>query len=416
MRCFRWKLPSILFVAGFAISLPGQAVDTSTPVSSIQIATEFAWKRHPEAAALDARDAEARAAQELAAKITPEPGSVSISSRNDRLNRNLGQQEYEIEMATPLWLPGQKLAHEIEATARVTEAGARRAALRWEVAGEVREAWWNLASARNGNALAVRRLESARALEMDVQRRYKVGDLSRIDANLAQTEMHTAQADLLESEAALTQAEQVFLLLTGKSAPDSLDTEKLTVQISPKQLADTPMSHPLVAKAYSALASARARAKVAWQSQRAAPELALRMVRERGAGEPNYSNSVGIRLKIPFSSGAQIRQANAAAQAEMIQAEYEMQQVRNKVQLTLDQLLRLQKSVGQQVTIAQQSREFAQENLQLAEKAFRLGESDLTTLLRMRAAAFNAESLLDRQRLNQATVISRLNQALGALP
>jgi outer membrane protein TolC len=100
----------------------------------------------------------------------------------------------------------------------------------------------------------------------------------------------------------------------------------------------------------------------------------------------------------------------------MIQAEYEMQQVRNKVQLTLDQLLRLQKSVGQQVTIAQQSREFAQENLQLAEKAFRLGESDLTTLLRMRAAAFNAESLLDRQRLNQATVISRLNQALGALP
>jgi hypothetical protein len=118
MRCFRWKLPSILFVAGFAISLPGQAMDTSTPVSSIQIATEFAWKRHPEAAALDARDAEAHAAQERAAKITPEPGSVSISSRNDRLNRNLGQQEYEIEMATPLWLPGQKLAHEIEATAQ----------------------------------------------------------------------------------------------------------------------------------------------------------------------------------------------------------------------------------------------------------------------------------------------------------
>lgn len=419
MKAFTRRLCAVLCLTGWVVGLPVLAAGTAdAPMTAgdLRIATELAWKRHPEAAALDARDAGARAAQELAAQITPEPASVSLGSRNDSLNRNRDQQEYEIEVAAPLWLPGQKSARESEATARVHEVLARRAALRWEIAGEVREAWWNLASARNANALAVRRLEAARILDMDVQRRYRVGDLSRIDANLAQTEVHAAQTELIDSEAALTQAGQAFLLLTGAAAPGDMKEEELKDRRTPGQLADAPLSHPLLAQANSAAISARARAKVVGQSQRAAPELALRMVRERGAGEPDYANSVGIRLTIPFSSGAQLRQNISAAQAEAIQAESEMQRIGAKVQLTLQQLLQQQQSSEQRVAIAQQSHALAQENLQLAEKAFRLGETDLTTVLRVRAAAFNAESLLDRQRLGQATAISRLNQALGVLP
>ena len=66
--------------------------------------------------------------------------------------------------------------------------------------------------------------------------------------------------------------------------------------------------------------------------------------------------------------------------------------------------------------MAQERRQLSAENLRLSEKAFSLGESDLATLLRIRAAAFDAEAFLDRQRVARAAAISRLNQALGVLP
>jgi outer membrane protein TolC len=163
-----------------------------------------------------------RAAQDIAAGLTPEPGSVSFGSIGDRLNRNQGKQEYEVELATSLWLPGQRAAREAEASSRIDEASGRRAALRLELAGELRDAWWALAAARNAKELAVRRLDTARALEADVRRRYTVGELSRIDANLAQGEVHAAGAELIESEATLLQAEQALRTLTGAVAPEDM--------------------------------------------------------------------------------------------------------------------------------------------------------------------------------------------------
>ncbi len=80
---------------------------------------------------------------------------MSLSSLNDRLNRNRGKQEWEVEMAVPLWLPGQQAA-------RAARGGKRRrwksprasGALRLQIAGEVREAWWTVAAARNARDLA----------------------------------------------------------------------------------------------------------------------------------------------------------------------------------------------------------------------------------------------------------------------
>lgn len=424
----KWQLTRYLAglagLASLALSLPGLAAATLATPADLHAATELAWKLHPQAAALEARDAQVRAAQELAASLTPEPGALSLSSRNDRLNQNGGQQEVEVELATPLWLPGQKSARQAEAAAQSEEAQASRAALRWQVAGEVREAWWNLAAARNASALAVRRLDSASALQRDVARRHQVGELSRIDANLAQAEVNTAQAELIEAEAAQAQAEQAFRLLTGASAPSDMGEERLSEQKNLPALldglnngqSDVALAHPLLAEAISAMSSARARAKVAEQSGRAAPELALRMMRERAAGDQPYANSVGIRLKIPFSSGAQVRQQNAAAAAVAIEAEAELFQTNTRIQLNLEQLLRQQAALARQVAIAGQSQQLSAENLSLAEKAFKLGEFDLAALLRIRAAALNADSFLARQHLARATLISRLNQALGVVP
>jgi cobalt-zinc-cadmium efflux system outer membrane protein len=400
--------------AGLLAGLSGQAAET--PKSGLATAVEQAWRLNPQAAGLDAREAEARAARDIATGLTPEPGSVSIGSLNDRLNRNLGKQEFEVELAVPLWLPGQKVAREGEAASRIDEAVARRTALRLEVGGELREAWWALAAARSAKVLAARRLETARALETDVVRRYKVGELSRIDANLAQTETHVANAELIEAEATLLQAEQAVQTLIGSPAPQNLAEESPTTRRLTGETGDSAESHPLLAATAAVARSARARVQVADESRRAAPELALRVVRERGDFAEPYSNSVGIKLKIPFSSGSQVRRDTSAAQADANQADADLLRTQTRVRLDAERAQRNLQSAERQLTMAQERRQLSAENLRLAEKAFSLGESDLATLLRIRAAAFDADAFLDRQRVARAAAISRLNQAMGVLP
>lgn len=399
--------------AGMFAGLAVQAAEP--PKSGLASAVEQAWRLNPQAAGLDAREAEARAAQDVAAGLTPEPGSVSIGSLNDRFNRNQGKQEYEVELAMPLWLPGQKSAREAEAASRIDEAVARRAAARLEVSGELRDAWWALAAARSAEVLAARRLETARALETDVMRRYKAGELSRIDANLARTETHAANAEWAEAEATLLQAEQAVQALTGSPAPKNLDEESPTTRRLIDEAGDSAASHPLLAAA-AAARSARARVQVAAESRRTAPELALRVVRERGDFADSYSNSVGIKLKIPFSSGSQVRRETSAAQAEANQADVDLLRTQTRVRLDAERARHNLQAAERQLAMAQERRQLAAENLRLAEKAFSLGESDLATLLRIRAAAFDADAFFDRQRVARAAAISRLNQVMGVLP
>ncbi len=401
---------------GLLLALPTLAADTPSASTGLARALEQAWRLHPQAAALDAREAEARAAQEIAAGLTPEPPSVAIGSLNDRYNRNLGRQEWEVELAAPLWLPGQKAAREAEAASRVEEAAAKRAALRWGLAGELREAWWSLAAARNVNALAIRRLATAQALEADVRRRYTVGELSRIDANLAQAEVLAASAEQAETETALLQAEQALRTLTGTVAPQDVSEEVPTTLRRSGGLLNMPDAHPSLVAAAAATRSARARVTVADESRRAAPELALRVVRERGDFAEPYANTVGIRLKIPFSSGPLVRRETSAAKADADQADAEMVRAQTRTQLEAERADRALASSERQFLMAQERRQLSAENLRLSEKAFSLGESDLATLLRIRAAAFDAEAFLDRQRVARAAAISRLNQALGVLP
>jgi cobalt-zinc-cadmium efflux system outer membrane protein len=415
-RYNRWQRHAGVGALALALSLAALAGEPVPPAAKLADAVEQAWRLHPQAAALGARDAQAQATHELASGLTPAPASVSLGHLTDRPGRNLGRQEWEVEVAAPLWLPGQKDAQLAEADSRIGEAAARRAALRLELAGEVREAWWSLAGARSAQALARQRLETARALDSDVQKRLRVGELSRMDANLAQGEVLAAEAELIASDAALAQQEQVFQVLSGSSAPSDLDAETAAPLPGAQDKAASSEHHPQLALAAAAARGARARVKLADETRRSAPELAVRMVYERGDSSESYANTVGVRLKIPLSSGAQVRRDSSAAQAEAAAADAELRRAEIRVQLEVERAQRALAAAERQVAMAQERRALAADNLRLSEKAFALGESDLATLLRVRAAANDAQSLHERQRIELSAAISRLNQALGVLP
>lgn len=373
-------------------------------------AVELAWARHPQAAAHAARQAQAQAQGDLAAALTPAPAALSLSSRSDRFNANRGQQEWEAEVAVPLWLPGQRSARRLQARSAAAQVDARNRELHLQIAGELRQAWWQLAAARQAAALAATRVGTALALEADVRRRWQAGELARIDANRALGELLAAQTEEMELRSAQSTAEQAWQVLTGVAAPDALD--------EPRQPAALVVSddHPQLAAAAANARALHDLLRVAETTRRDAPELALRVVRERGDFSERYANQIGIKLTIPFSSAPGVRQEVAAAQAELSQAETVVSTLRQRLQLDVERARDELAATERRLAMAQQGRVLAADTLQLAQKAFALGEVDLEALLRARAAAQEAEGGYSRMQLARGAAQSRLLQALGVLP
>lgn len=386
-------------------------------------AMESAWAHHPQALSAQARHAQAQAQFEAATRLTPGPAAVSVANVNDRLNRDNGKQEWELELSVPLWLPGQQAARQTEAQHARTTLAAQQQAVRLQLAGDVRAAWWALANARNAHELAQHRLATAQALHADVQRRYQAGELSRIDANLAQSEQLASAAELADADTARRLAEQTYTTLTGSPPPATLDAEAaapLPANAPATGTAgNTPPSdalHPQLAAAQAAAHLAQARLAVVDHTQRDAPTLATRWIRNRSDHAARPVNTVGFKLSIPLSSGPRVQQDHAAARAELAQADAELALAQRRVALDVARAQMDLAAAQRQIDTSRQRHQLAADNLALTEKAFALGEADLPTLLRVRAAALDAQAQLQRHQVAHNASQSSLNQAMGALP
>ena len=408
-------------LAARAAPAPAAPPQPAGAAPTLAEASAQAWQRLPFAQSLTGLEGEARADGRVAASWTPAPPAISLGSLNDRLNARSGKQEWEAELAVPLWQPGQREARQGLARARQTELAAQVATQRLEVAGRVREAWWELAAARQTGALALRRLQSARALHTDVARRWRAGDLPRTDANAAQAEVQLAEAGQIDALRAEQLAQDRLQALTGAAAPATLPAESapptLPAESAPTQGAEAAAAaHPALATAAAAAHTAQQKLRLTDRSLRAAPELSLRLVRERGnAGEP-YANAVGIKFSLPLSSAASVSRESYAARAELAAAESRLPLLARQLQLDQDAARRDIDAAARRAVLAGSRAALAADTLQLMQKSFALGESDLQTLLRARAAAFNADADVERESIARAAAASRLLQSLGVMP
>jgi outer membrane protein TolC len=374
-------------------------------------AMESALVRHPTAMSAVHRAEAGSALVEAAASLTPRPLSASLAALNDRLGADRGRQEWELEIAAPLWLHRQQDAQRALGASTREEVLAGQQALRLQLVGELREAWWAVAGARNAEQLAQRRALTAASLEADVIRRFKAGELARIDANLASSERLDAQATLATAFSERLQAEEAFRLLSAMDAPEVLIPERASL---PGNAA--PVVHPQIAADLAAAQLARDRLAVADATQREAPELALRILRERGARGEGYASALGVKLTIPLSLGPRARQESAAARAELAQAEGQVDLQERRLLQKTGKARRELAAGQQQLQLARERLKLAANTLGLAEKSFSLGESDLPALLRARAAAQETEVALKREEISIYAWQSRLNQSLGVLP
>ena len=393
-------------------ALAGSAALAQPPATPLTLTTLFdrAWAQQPEAQSAALRRESAQAARSGASSWTAEPAALELQAKTDRPGSNQGSREYEVGVALPLWLPGERARKAALGDAEIKAVDSRRLAAQLQLAATVREAWWALQRAQAELGLAQDRLQNAERLAADVARRFKAGDMSRADQSQADGAVAQAEAAVAEAMGA-RDAAQAALAVWGGGAELADGAEPEAVPGS-----GLPADHPAVADWQDQAEVARRAADLAAVQTRANPELTVAATRGREQSGERYLQTFTVGVRVPLGGGDRARAREAAARADALDAE-----VRARVEQ--DRLAADVAAASARVKAAQAQREAMARHAALArdargfvDKAFRLGEADWPTRLRVELDAVQAERQLARARIDAAAAVSTLRQALGLLP
>ncbi len=411
---FRFRGSASLWLLAWAIPFaalipPAQAVETSP---TLKQAFKAAWARQPEARAARARRDAVGARRQTADSWLAEPPSLDVSYKTDQLNHDQGSREYEVGLAMPLWLPGERAGQRALAEVEGAALEWRLESAQLRTAGEVREAWWSLALARIDLEAAEARRQNAERLAADVARRVKAGDLSRADGHQADAAVAGAVAEVARSRGALAEAAKRLRSLTGVTVNGAVSA---ATEPTPSQ-ANEGDTHPLLKDLAARVETARAARNLAGVQSRANPELRLAATRDRAAAGDAWSNTLTLGVRIPFGSDSRQRVRVATATAEETEVEAQLAVEQERIAAEIDAARQREEAARAWLAAAEQRAQLANESRGFFEKSFRLGETDLPTRLRIEGEAAEAEREAARARVELAASVSALRQALGLLP
>ena len=367
--------------------------------------------RHLEAAlALDAslRALEAQRMAAGARGITAQSviaGSPSISGsfRSDTRGPR-EQREMEMDFSAPMWLPGQRGALRGTVQSAVTEYEQRIQLRRLEVAGLLREAWWDASEERRALQLARDRLTTAREIARDVSRRASLGDIPPSEALLARNETLGAELSLAQAEAAAALAVEAYRVMTGGLQPNL-----------PVETIRTRGSHPALRAAEAAVAHAESRQRLVAATPRDNPELGTFLRQENGLGT-NDSTSIGLRFRLPLATEARNAPRRAEAQSEVTRAVALLAQARRLVDAEVVRARRQLSASEEALRLARERLAVANEQEGIALRAFRSGETGTFDLYRVRQLRLEAANEEGRASIAASRARSRVNQAMGVVP
>lgn len=402
----RWLKPALPLALLVLATGGAQAGSLGSAISS---ALEQAAQQPRIEAVRTERDAVRRQAGSL---VADDP-ALRVKYLSDRVDRDQGAYEWETMVDVPIWMPGQRDARRGVATALGGQADTLARLLRWEMAGRVRAALWDTALAQGRLTQAEQALASARALEATVAKRVKAGELARVDLLLARQDALDREAELQAAQAEHARALAIYRQITGQAAlPDPL----FEAPPEPGETTELPPDHPLLSDADSALALARAERKRAQSERRGNPVLSLGGIRTRDARGMDPAYAAQIEISLPFGLASQSAPKIAAAERVYTERMTDFQQARLQAEQRLAEARVTRRGAAEALTVAERRHRLAHEALDLVRRAFDLGETDLTTLLRAEERARQASMDLELRRLEQGRALAELNQALGVVP
>lgn len=391
-----------------AASPPASAPIPTAGTVSLGAALDAAWQRAVVARETEGQRRRAEADRAVASSLWAAPPSLAMSHRDDRLQHNAGRRETEIGVAVPLWLPGQRAARTGAAEAAATQALAAEQVARLRLAGELREAAWQIAALQAEVAQAESQAQALKQLADDVDRRVRAGDLARADALAAQAEQLAASALKTDVQQRLQAARSRWTFLTGLTEAPDLKADLATEAPS--------AAHPELQFASQSTELARQRVELMRRSRRDSPELTVGVRQDTPSRAESSQGSLVVGLRLPFGTDDRNRPLEAVALTELDVAQTQEQRLRERLDSDIAAAREAQRSAQAQLEAETVRARLLRERATLIDKSFRAGETPLPDLLRALAAASQADSAAARQTAALGLARARLQQALGLLP
>ncbi|MDB5696209.1 MAG: transporter [Sphingomonas bacterium] len=407
--CRRLAAIAIVLGAGFAVPTTAgvaQEVTAEAPaVTTLREASERAALLLPDLAAGQA-SRDQFAAQRRAAR-GPFVGPPVVSGNIEIGRDGIGEQEAGISAG--LRWPGEGRAAQLSADLGRDVVDATQGAARLALAGQVRAAWWALASARA--AVAVERAQAGVADQelVAVTRLVDAGVQARRDLLLAQGERAAVRARLSAAETDAVGARAAYEALAGRP-PEAFPAEVPAVSgIGIDE-------HPEMRAASARAAAAEANAAALRFGSRPRVNGSVGVRRERGGVRDEYASALLVGIGVPIGRDYTAAAATAGARSQAIRATAEAVLVRRRLvaeRSAGEQRLAMTRRAAQE---ARQRRDVLSEALALTERGRREGELGFIEALRARQALFAASRDLAVADVAASAAISTFNQAQGVLP
>ncbi len=373
-------------------------------------ALDAAVGNFPDTPVLAARSEVADAWESRGRSWLAERPEVSLRYQTDRWQDDDRLEEYEAGILLPLWSWGGREATQSLGEALRTEHGAAGRQLRWEVAGQLRAALWELALSLEDVRLAEDALRVAERVAKIVGRRHELGDAALRDLLLAQSAELEARSGLINAEAGVVDAEWAYRALTGLSSRPAFRPETLSPRI------DIPPDHPALTLADAEILRAGSAVELAQTTASSGPSLLLGPRRERAAGDRSFDDSIGITMSVPFGSSGQRRTHEAEARRDLTEARARRARLLRMLQLERHEATHGLSVARDSLAPARGQTELADRQQRMGPLAYEKGEIELVELLRLQGMALAARRRSRRLAIEENRQIAFYNQAVGELP
>lgn len=378
---------------------------------SLRDVIDATYQHYPQQAIVKAYEDEVQALEQRSTSWIAGYPMVYLQYIDDSLISNQGISDIQSGYQVPVWMWGQK-----EASQKVTDQSSLAAeryavALKHEIAGLVRSALWNIRITENRRELAQKILSVADELLRVVRRRVELGDMSKSDMLLAESDALEKQSFLMQAEAEVIHANKAYQSLTRTRLMPGRFEEQMARNIV---LAD---SHPALAAATASVERAQAEVDfIRLSKQGNQPTVLLGTDSTSVSRSRDYGTGTNIVVQIPIGGddwhAPQVAQANVLLNEKLAQREALHRQL-EKAAHEAEHILDLDQKA---LVVASRRKEIAEEQLRMSKIALENGEISMIDYLKIQTTAQTALRDAAERKILVLKDISTLHQAVGISP
>lgn len=400
---------ALALTLALSVSSGALAGETAVETITVQQALTHLLTQTPERALVEERKAEAAAIQQLSDGLLGAPPALTLAAQGGREQDQFGEyREWSAGIELPLWRPGQSDAHRQLATSLDRLAGEDLNLLRWELAGQLREAAWRIALAQAALKTLERAKGEAGKARERLARLVALGERPRADLLTLDGELLDLEQQADAAQAELDLAQQAWRLISRQEALPALPKETLAA-------AQPLETHPQVAQASKMLERARAERRTGVLAAAGSPTVGLAARHEQPPGGPSL-DALTLSLNLPLTSERHRAAAEAPLRYAETEASVRMAQVARSIQLQRQEAEHGLASARRQAELAQKRVVTARDELHLAGRRLDEGEMDTMDYVTVMRRGHDAERAAQLSALEIDHWIARSNQAQGLLP